>query len=193
MIVIVDYDTGNLRSVQNALHRVGCEYEVSSDPQAIRSAERVLLPGVGEASTAMEKLCERGLEPIIKSLTQPVLGICIGMQLMCLGSEEGNAECMGIFDTQVRRLRVEGLKIPHMGWNTIEALCSPLFDGMDDGAYVYYVHSFGADICPQTIAATEYGVRYSAALNNANFYGTQFHPEKSGGVGEQIMKNFLKL
>lgn len=194
MVVIIDYDTGNLRSVMNALERAGVEYVVSSDHEVIRSADRVLLPGVGEASSAMEKLRERGLDKLIPTLTQPVLGICIGMQLMCLSSEEGDAECLGIFPTRVVKLPTDiGLKVPHVGWDTIEELKTPLFEGIAEGSHFYYVHSFAAELCAETIASTEYGVRFSAALHSDNFYGTQFHPEKSGSVGEMILKNFLKL
>lgn len=194
MVVIIDYDTGNLRSVMNALERAGVEYVVSSDHEVLRAAERVLLPGVGEASSAMEKLRERGLDKLIPTLTQPVLGICIGMQLMCLSSEEGDAECLGIFPTRVVKLPTDiGLKVPHVGWDTIEELKTPLFEGVAESSHFYYVHSFAAEICPQTIASTDYGVRFSAALHRDNFYGTQFHPEKSGSVGEAILNNFLKL
>ncbi len=194
MIAVIDYDTGNLRSVANALGRLGAEYCVTDDPTLIRSAERVLLPGVGEAQSAMAKLRERGLLDVIPSLTQPVLGICIGVQLMCSYSEEGDTECMGIFDSVVRRFPCDmGLKVPHMGWNSIERLTSPLFDGVDDGSYIYYVHSYAPELSDQSIATTNYGIDYSAALNRDNFFGTQFHPEKSGAVGEKILSNFLKL
>lgn len=194
MIVVVDYDTGNLRSVENLLSRLGAEYLISKDKNIIESASGVIMPGVGEASTAMDKLRMTGLEECIKSLTQPVLGICIGMQLMCKSSEEGDAKCMGIFDAKVRRFpRAEGLKVPHMGWNTIVNLDSPLFKGIDEKTYVYYVHSFAPEMCVHTIASTTYGVEFSGALNRGNFYGTQFHPEKSGSVGEQIVKNFLNI
>jgi len=191
MVAIIDYDTGNLRSVANALGRLGAEYVVTSNAEAIRNAERVILPGVGEASTAMEKLRHRGLDGVIRELKQPVLGICIGVQLMCRWSEEGNTECLGIFDTEVRKL--SGRKVPEMGWNGIEALKTPLFASIEEGTFVYYVHSYAPQLCAQTIARTEYGDIFSAALNMANFYGTQFHPEKSGSAGEKIMENFLKL
>ena len=194
MIAIIDYDTGNLRSVENALGRLGAEYILTADHDAIRRAEKVLLPGVGEASTAMEKLRARGLDGLIPALTQPVLGICIGLQLMCAQSEEHNTACMGIFETEVRRFTAaDELKVPHMGWNRIENLRSPLFDGLQDGCYVYYVHSYRPDLCPDAIAVTDYGGEFSAALGRGNFYGTQFHPEKSGAVGERILKNFLTL
>ncbi len=198
MIAIIDYDTGNLRSVMNALERAGVEYVVTSDHATLRAADKVLLPGVGEASTAMEKLRERGLDTLIPSLTQPVLGICIGMQLMCESSEEGDAKCLGIFSTKVVKLpstTVSGelLKVPHVGWDTIEGLKTPLFDQTKEGVHIYYVHSYAAELCDQTIATTEYGVKFSASLHRDNFYGTQFHPEKSGSVGEQILNNFLKI
>lgn len=195
MIAIVDYDTGNLRSVADAMRRIGVEFTVTADPAILRSADRVLLPGVGEASSAMEKLRERGLDLVIPSLRQPVLGICIGMQLMCLDSEEGDAQCLGIFPAHVRRLEPaeSGLKIPHVGWNTIGGLHGPLFDGIDEETYVYYVHSYAAEVCGATVARTDYGGHFSAALGRGNFFGTQFHPEKSGSAGEAILRNFLKL
>ncbi len=194
MIAIIDYDTGNLRSVENALGRLGAEYVLTAGHGEIRRADRVLLPGVGEASTAMEKLRARGLDALIPTLTQPVLGICIGLQLMCRRSEERDTGCMGIFDARVRRFdEANGIKVPHMGWNRIGDLRTPLFDGIDDGSYIYYIHSYAPEICPQTIAVTEYGAPFSAALGRNNFYGTQFHPEKSGATGEKILENFLKL
>ncbi len=196
MISIVDYDTGNLRSVCNALERIGAEYILTSDHDKIRNADRVLLPGVGEASSAMQKLRERGLCEVIKSLTQPVLGICIGMQLMCRSSEEGNASCMDIFHVDVRKFNVpedSDIKVPHMGWNGITELQTPLFKGISDNDFFYFVHSFAADMCQETIAVCENGVRFSAALNCGNFYGTQFHPEKSGKLGEAILNNFMML
>ena len=193
MITIIDYDTGNLRSVANALGRLGAEYRITADPAAIRAAERVLLPGVGEASSAMAKLRERGLPDVIRSLKCPVLGICIGVQLLCRRSEEGDTECLGIFDNEVRRLRTEGLKVPHMGWDSIEDLRGPLFDGRDEGAYVYYVHSYAPQTNADTIARTTYRETFSAAIRRDNFFGTQFHPEKSASDGERILQNFLRL
>ena len=194
MVAVIDYDTGNLRSVCNALERLGATYEVTADHSRILSADRVLMPGVGEASSAMRKLRERGLDTLIPRLTQPVLGICIGMQLMCDCSEEGDARCLGIFPTRVRRLTAlpeRGVKVPHMGWNSLTALRTPLFDGVAPSAFVYFVHSFAADICPSTIAQCDNGRPFSAALNVNNFYGMQFHPEKSGDVGQLIINNFL--
>ena len=196
MIVIVDYDTGNLRSVCNAIERIGAEYCVTSCAEVISSADAVLLPGVGEASSAMEKLRERGLVEVIKGLKQPVLGICIGMQLMCRYSEEGNVACLGIFDTDVRRFspdKESGVKVPHMGWNSISELRSPLFDGIDDDEFVYFVHSYAPDLCDACIARSSNGREFAAALAKDNFYGTQFHPEKSGDIGEMIIRNFLKI
>lgn len=196
MIAIIDYDTGNLRSVCNALDRLGAEYCVTDDAELIRASDKVLLPGVGEASSAMEKLSERGLCDVVKELVQPVLGICIGMQLMCRFSEEGDTSCLGIFDTIVRRFIADrncGIKVPHMGWNSIERLSSPLFKGVDNGDFVYFVHSFAPDVCDECIAVSANGREFAAALAKGNFYGTQFHPEKSGSVGEQIIKNFIEL
>ncbi len=196
MIAIIDYDTGNLRSVCNALDRIGAEYVLTDDSEIIRSADHVLLPGVGEASSAMAKLQERGLCDVIRSLTVPVLGICIGMQLMCRHSEEGDVDCLGIFDADVRKFQADpsaGVKVPHMGWNSITELQSDLFAGLSDGAFVYFVHSFAADICNDSIAASDNGRRFSAALKRDNFYGVQFHPEKSGDVGERILRNFMIL
>lgn len=196
MIAIIDYDTGNLRSVCNALERIGARYVLTDDSNVIKSADKVLLPGVGEASSAMAKLKERGLCDVIKSLEQPVLGICIGMQLMCRSSEEGNTECLGIFNTDVKRFssdKVAGVKVPHMGWNEIKELKTPLFDGINEREFVYFVHSFAPQMCGEAIAVSENGVAFAAALNKDNFYGTQFHPEKSGKTGEIILNNFIKL
>lgn len=198
MVAIIDYDTGNLRSVMNAIERAGAEYVVTADHEVLRAADRVLLPGVGEASSAMAKLRERGLDALIPTLTQPVMGICIGLQLMCESSEEGNAECMGIFSTKVVKLPStlpsgELLKVPHVGWDTIEGLSTPLFEGVKESSHLYFVHSFAAQMCEQAIATTDYGMMFSSALHRDNFYGTQFHPEKSGVVGERIIENFLRL
>ena len=199
MIAIIDYKMGNLRSVENALHRLGAAYVVTDDAQTIRCADRVLLPGVGNCAEAMYNLHESGLIPIIKQLRQPVLGICVGLQVMCRDSEEGGepgmlTQCMNIFDSHVRRFpESDSLKVPHMGWNTIGNLEKKLFDGVHSGDSVYYVHSYYPTLCPDTIATTEHGVLFSAALKYEQFYGTQFHPEKSGDVGERILSNFLKL
>lgn len=196
MIAIVDYDTGNICSVTNALKRVGCtDWVYTDDKTILAQADKVILPGVGEASTAMAKLAERGLDTFIPTLTQPVLGICVGTQLMCQSSEEGNVDCMGIFRTKVKKFdnKLSSLKVPHMGWNQITDLRTPLFKDIDEGAYIYYVHSFYPELCEDTIATTQYINAFSGALGRDNFFGTQFHPEKSGAVGAQILKNFLGL
>ncbi len=195
MIAIIDYEMGNLRSVGNALDRLGAEWKLTADPAEIRQASKVLLPGVGNDAEAMARLRERGLCEVIRDLRHPVLGICVGMQVMCRHSEEGDVDCLGIFDAKVRRFPEEDdLKVPHVGWNRINNLDSKLFKGIDRGAYVYYVHYYYAPLCPDTIATTRYGsTMFSAALKYENFYGTQFHPEKSGDVGERIIANFLAL
>lgn len=196
MIAIVDYKAGNIRSVENALKRLGAEYILTADPETIRCADHVILPGVGEASSAMRALESTGLVPVIKSLTQPVLGICIGLQLMCSSSEEGDTECMGIFTPKVSRFpETSGVKIPHTGWDTISGLRGPLFRNIPEDSFVYYVHSYCPDIfIDQTDAVTEYaGVSFSGALQRDNFFGTQFHPEKSGSVGAEILRNFIEL
>ena len=196
MIAIIDYDTGNLRSVCNALDRIGAEYVLTDSPEVILNADRVLLPGVGEASTAMQKLQERGLCGVIKSLKVPVLGICIGMQLMCRHSDEGDVDCLGIFGADVKKFEPDpsrGVKVPHMGWNAITELRTGLFEGLPDGSFVYFVHSFAASICSDTIAVSDNGRTFSAAMRRDNFYGVQFHPEKSGEVGEMILRNFMNL
>ena len=196
MIAIIDYDTGNLRSVCNALDRIGAEYVLTDSPEIIVKADKVLLPGVGEASTAMQKLQERGLCEVIKSLKVPVLGICIGMQLMCRHSDEGDVDCLGIFDADVKKFEPDpsrGVKVPHMGWNAITELRTALFDGLPDGSFVYFVHSFAASVSSDTIAVSDNGRAFSAAMWRDNFYGVQFHPEKSGEVGEMILRNFMNL
>jgi glutamine amidotransferase len=194
MIAIVDYKMGNLRSVENALKRLGAEFTVTSDAAVIRSADRVLMPGVGNAAEAMENLRKSELVNVIRSLRCPVLGICVGMQVMCRHSEEGDVDCLNLFDARVKRfVPAADLKVPHMGWNTIGNLESKLFKGIEDGEYVYFVHSYYPELCPDTIATSRHGVMFSAALKYENFYGTQFHPEKSGDVGERIIENFLRL
>ena len=194
MVAIIDYDMGNLRSVCNALSRLGADYKVTSEKQIISNADRVLLPGVGNAARAMANLRERGLIDTIVRLRRPVLGICVGMQVMCRHSMEGDVDCLGIFDSFVRRFEpTEQLKVPHTGWNTIHNLESKLFNNVKGGEWVYYVHSYYADLCPDTIATTEAPPLFSASLKYENFYGTQFHPEKSGETGERILENFLKL
>ena len=194
MIAIIDYKMGNLRSVENALKRLGADFTVTSDADGIRSAERVLLPGVGNAAEAMENMRNAELVNVIRSLRRPVLGICVGMQVMCRHSEEGDVDCLNLFDARVKRfVPAADLKVPHMGWNTIGNLESKLFKGIEGGEYVYFVHSYYPELCPDTIATSRHGVMFSAALKYENFYGTQFHPEKSGDVGERIIENFLRL
>ncbi|MBQ5395777.1 MAG: imidazole glycerol phosphate synthase subunit HisH [Alistipes sp.] len=194
MIAIIDYKMGNLRSVENALKRLGAEFCVTADEKIIRAADRVLLPGVGNAAEAMQNLRDADLVDVIRSLRRPVLGICVGMQVMCRHSEEGDVDCLNIFDSRVKRfVPAPDVKVPHMGWNQIGNLESKLFKGLDGGSYVYFVHSYYPELCPDTIATSRHGVMFSAALKYENFYGTQFHPEKSGDVGERIIENFLKL
>ncbi|MEG0467338.1 MAG: imidazole glycerol phosphate synthase subunit HisH [Mucinivorans sp.] len=195
LVVIIKYEAGNVRSVVNALSRLGAEVCVSDDEQVIRQASHVILPGVGHALRAMADLERRGLTDVIRSLNQPMLGICIGMQLMCRQSQEGPTTGLGIFDCAVSKMEgsTQGLKIPHVGWNTIYNTQSELFKGFASPEYVYYVHSYAAGLCAHTIATTAHGAEFSGALRNGNFFGTQFHPEKSGDVGERILKNFLEL
>ena len=194
MIAIIDYKMGNLRSVENALRRLGAEFVVTADAEQIRKADKVLLPGVGNAAEAMETLRAAGLVEVIRSLRRPVLGICVGMQVMCRHSEEGDIDCLGIFDARVKRFVPSAdEKVPHMGWNSIGNLETKLFKDIKGGEMVYFVHSYYPELCPDTIATTRHDVMFSAALKYENFYGTQFHPEKSGDVGERIIANFLKL
>ncbi|MBO5698447.1 MAG: imidazole glycerol phosphate synthase subunit HisH [Bacteroidaceae bacterium] len=194
MIAIIDYKMGNLRSVENALKRLNAEFCITADPKTIQSADRILLPGVGNAAEAMHNLHEARLIEVIKNLRKPVLGICVGLQVMCLHSEEGNADCLGIFDTRVRRFpNSDTEKVPHMGWNSIHNLESKLMKDIRGGEHVYYVHSYYPELCQDTIATTKHGIMFSGALKYENFYGTQFHPEKSGDTGERILKNFLML
>ncbi|MFV0377484.1 MAG: imidazole glycerol phosphate synthase subunit HisH [Mangrovibacterium sp.] len=197
-LVIIKYNAGNIESVNNALLRLGVEAEISGDHEKIRAADKVIFPGVGEASTTMAYLKKEGLDKLIPSLTQPVLGICLGLQLMCKHSEEGDTPCLGIFDENVRRFRPEAgmefvSKVPHMGWNTIANLKSGLFDVSLDNQFVYFVHSYYATVGKDTAAVGNYINPFSAALHRDNFYATQFHPEKSGAVGARILENFIKL
>jgi glutamine amidotransferase len=191
-IVIINYGAGNIQSIMFAIERLGFKAILSNNPDEIKAADKVIFPGVGEASSAMKMLLESGLETLIPTLKQPVLGICLGMQLMCNKSEEGNTKGLGIFDVDVIKFTPK-VKVPQMGWNQIYNLKSPLFKGISENEYMYLVHSFYAPNCPEAIATTDYEVEYASALQKDNFYGTQFHPEKSGDVGEQILANFLKL
>lgn len=195
-VVIVKYNAGNIQSVQYALERIGASALVTDDHELIRSADKVIFPGVGEASTAMHYLESKSLDVLIKELQQPVLGICLGMQLMCKHSEENDTDCMGIFDEQVKLFQPEksaGLKVPQIGWNTISDLSTHLFKDVPENSFCYFVHGYYASKGEHTIATTDYVQPYSAALHRDNFYGVQFHPEKSAVVGEQILKNFLTL
>lgn len=238
-IIIIDYNVGNIRSVENALRRIGAEFALSDSPEEILSADHVILPGVGNAAEAMRRLREKNLVEVVKSIKAPVLGICVGMQLMCSSSEEGNTECMGIFDLPVKRF-AEGmkesaaaptacgnatpalcgiastaapvdcstatpvmrstavahemlLKIPNMGWSSAYNLKSPLFKGIAEGTFFYFVHSYYAVESPLSASKTDYGVTFSSSLYKDNFYGTQFHPEKSGEAGSKVLKNFLEI
>jgi glutamine amidotransferase len=191
-IAIIDYGAGNVQSVLFALERLGYEGNVTNDWNIIKSADKVIFPGVGEASSAMKMLVDSGLDVLIPTLQQPVLGICLGMQLMCKHSEEGNTNGLGIFNVNVVKFSNE-VKVPQMGWNTIYNLKSPLFTGIKENEFMYLVHSYFASLSENTIATTNYELEYSTALQRDNFFGVQFHPEKSGTFGEQILNNFLKL
>ncbi len=189
---IIKYNAGNIQSVLFAMERLNAPAIVTDDPKLIREADKVIFPGVGEASSAMQYLRERKLDEVIKSLQQPVLGICLGMQLMCTHSDEGNTTCLGIFDTQVKKFD-QGLKIPQIGWNEVKPKQQELFRGFDKDPYFYFVHSYYAGICDETAAITEYGLSFSSGLQKGNFYGVQFHPEKSAEAGQLLLENFLKL
>lgn len=192
-VAVVKYNAGNIQSVMNALQRVGVDPVLTDNPVELRKADRVIFPGQGEASHAMEYLQTHGLDQVIKSLTQPVLGICIGQQLMCEHSEEGNVDCLGIFPAQVLRFHPQKheQKVPHMGWNQLENVQDPLLEGINEGAFVYFVHSFYVPSTDYTIATTNHILSFSSAMRKGNFMATQFHPEKSGSVGERILTNFL--
>jgi glutamine amidotransferase len=192
MIAIIKYNGGNIKSVQNALKRLGYESTITDDAATILKADKVIFPGVGEASTAMNYLKERGLDEVIKSITQPFLGICLGLQLMCSKSEEGNTTCLGIFDANVKCFPPEE-KVPHIGWNNFESIEGNLFESIEKEDDVYFVHSYYAEINENTIATCIYIIPFSAALQKDNFYATQFHLEKSGGLGARILQNFLEL
>ncbi|HJT73156.1 MAG TPA: imidazole glycerol phosphate synthase subunit HisH [Chitinophaga sp.] len=194
--VIIKYNAGNIRSVMFALDRIGVEGTVTDDVEEIRSADKVIFPGVGEASSAMRYLQERKLDQVITSLKQPVLGICLGMQLLCRHSEENDTKCLGIFDVEVKRFQspVDNLlKIPQIGWNNITGLYSTMFEHVPENSYMYFVHSYYAALGPDTVATANYVINYSAALQKDNFYAVQFHPEKSATEGQKILDNFLKL
>lgn len=191
-VIIIDYGAGNIKSIQFAFKRLGVDAILSNDIDEIKSADKVIFPGVGEASSAMKMLKISGLDSLIPQLKQPVLGICLGMQLMCNETEEGNTKGLGIFDVNVKRFSKE-VKVPQMGWNTITDLKSNLFDGVSESDYMYLVHSYYAEASVEAIARTDYEVAYASALQKENFYGVQFHPEKSGKSGERILENFLNL
>lgn len=191
-IAIINYGAGNIQSIRFAFERLGVHPVLSDSAEEIQQADLVIFPGVGEASSAMAKLRATSLDLIIPQLKQPVLGICLGMQLMCKFSEEGNTKGLGIFDVDVLKFN-QGVKVPQIGWNTIDDLKSDLFKGISDREHIYLVHSYYAPICQETIAVTDYGLNYSSALKKDNFYGVQFHPEKSSKVGAQILENFLNL
>ena len=189
-IVIINYGAGNIQSIMFAIERLGFKAILSNNPREILEADKVIFPGVGEASSAMNKLIASGLDKLIPQLKQPVLGICLGMQLLCNSTEEGETKGLGIFDVDVIKFTPK-VKVPQIGWNTIYKMKSSLFKGIVKNEYMYLVHSFYAPLCKQTIATTNYEVEYSSALQKDNFYGVQFHPEKSGDLGEQILNNFL--
>ena len=191
-VVIVNYNAGNVQSVTYALNRLGVQPVLSDDPDTIKSAEKVIFPGVGEASTAMNFLKTKRLDAVIRELKQPVFGVCLGLQLLCKHSEENDTECLGIFDIEVKKFEPK-LKVPQMGWNTLNETKGALFEDLGDEPYVYFVHSYYAELNEYTVAVTDYVNPFSAALQKDNFYALQAHPEKSGKVGEQILKNFLAL
>lgn len=191
-IAIINYGAGNLKSLEFAFERLGQSVAISSDRDVIQGANKVIFPGVGEASSAMLKLQESGLDKLIPNLQQPVLGICLGMQLLCRSSEENNTSGLGVFDIDIRKFPETG-KVPQIGWNTITNLQSHIFDGIAENEFVYSVHSYYAPLSNYSIAVSDYGMRYSAAIQRDNFYGVQFHPEKSSLVGERILKNFITL
>ncbi len=200
-VAIIKYNAGNVQSVLYALQRLGTMSSVTDDPDEIISADKVIFPGVGNAASAMNYLKEKKLDELIVSLRQPVLGICLGLQLLCNSSEEGNTKCLGIFDSVVKKFddtvfqnkNLVPYKIPHMGWNTIDHLSSPLMNGISEDSFVYFVHSYYAQLSSETVATTDYINPFSAAMHKDNFYGVQFHTEKSGLTGEQILKNFLNI
>ena len=191
-VIIIDYGAGNIQSIQFALQRLGITAVLSNNPEVIQTADKVIFPGVGEASQAMQMLKHSKLDALIPSLKQEVLGICLGMQLLCKHSEEGDTKGLGVFDVNVKRF-TNAVKVPHMGWNTIHNHSSGLLDKIPENSYMYSVHSYYAEHCNETIAKTDYGINYASALQHENFYGVQFHPEKSSTAGAKILKNFLNL
>ena len=192
-VAVVKYNAGNVESVKNALNGLGIEPVLSDDPETLRAADKVIFPGVGEASTAMNYLRQRNLDDVIRSLGRPVLGICLGMQLLCGFSDENDTECLGILPYRVRRFSSASQKVPQIGWNNVSQLKGPLFQEVPEDSFVYFVHGFYVENGAETTATCEYGVQYSAAVEHENFYAVQFHPEKSGPVGARILENFLKL
>lgn len=194
-IVIIKYNAGNIRSVDYALQRLGVQATITDNPELIKAADKVIFPGVGEAKTTMQYLRQNNLDELIVNLKQPVLGVCLGLQLMCKHSEEGDTDCLNIFPIQVKKFQpsTKIVKVPHMGWNALEQMKSPLFNGLGEKPFVYYVHSFYAELSEYTIAQSTYIHGFSAALNKDNFYATQFHPEKSADVGSKIIQNFIEL
>lgn len=192
-LAIIKYNAGNIRSVDHALKRLGVSAEITDDHKTIREADRVIFPGVGEASSTMKYLKNKGLDELIKGLLQPVLGICLGQQLMCSYSEEGSTECLGIFDQPVLHFPERKMKVPHMGWNSLDRVEAPLFPKSLQASYCYFVHSYYVPVCDYTAAETNYIVPFSAALQKDNFFATQFHPEKSGAAGEAVLKQFLTV
>lgn len=191
-LAIIDYGAGNVKSIQFACKRLGVTAELSSDPEFIKKSDKVIFPGVGEASNAMKKLKENNLNQLIPVLQQPVLGICLGMQLLCKSTEEGSTNGFGVFDVNIKQFSSK-VKVPQIGWNTISNLQGPLFKGVKDTEYMYLVHSYYAEQCNEMIATTNYEVNYASALQKDNFYGVQFHPEKSSKAGKQVLQNFLEL
>ncbi len=192
-IAIIKYNAGNVCSVDFALQRLGIQAIITDNPEEIRSADKVIFPGVGEAHSAMKYLKDQQLDKVIKSLTQPTLGICLGMQLLCNYSEESFTDCLGIIPISIKKFTNKEYKIPHMGWNEIYNLKSPLFKNVNNHEFMYFVHSFYAEKSPFSIADCDYGLEFSASLMKNNFYAVQFHPEKSGDIGEQIISNFINL
>jgi glutamine amidotransferase len=191
-IVVIKYNAGNIRSVGFALERLGINAEITDDFESIRKADKVIFPGVGEAETTMKYLKNNGLDIVIKELRQPVLAICLGQQLLCSRSEEGNTDCIGIFNVPVLKFP-PALKVPHMGWNSLHDFKSRLFNGIPSDSYVYFVHSYYVPVCEYTVASCNYITDFSASLQKDNFFATQFHPEKSGDTGHQILRNFIEL